>query len=219
MADELYIVIISAGIGGVFTLIVTFLTNKARRFELEYAYKIKLEETYLSNAQKHLNDVYIPLYQALTSLKYDWLESRKLENIEELMVLRKKLVEKGLNVFLTPEIERNFDTLLDFISRSWNAEKVRYGLMYKDQVMGVESMTYKIVPEWINLNIVKFYRKIAIFWAFIKRITWIYTGLIDYEVRIILDSAPVGSDEFEEQFLDYLTHLEKRIKCIALGTI
>jgi len=52
MVNELYIVIISAGIGGMVTLIATHLTNKARQFELEYSYKIKLEETYLSNAQK-----------------------------------------------------------------------------------------------------------------------------------------------------------------------
>jgi hypothetical protein len=83
----------------------------------------------------------------------------------------------------------------------------------------VESMSYKIVPERINLNLVKLYRKILLFWAFLKRITWIYTGLVDYEIKIILDSAPLNSKEFEEQLLEYLTDLERKIKSIALGTI
>ena len=219
MVNELYIIIISAGIGGMVTLVATHLTNKARRFELEYSYKIKLEETYLSNAQKHLIDVYIPLYQALTVLKYNWLESRKINNIDGLKLLKKDLLEKGLTVFLTPDIDRKFDILLEFLYKSQNADKVRYGITYRDQIMGVESMSYKLVPERINLNLVKLYRKILLFWAFLKRITWIYTGLVDYEIKIILDSAPMNSREFEEQLLEYLTDIERKIKSIALGTI
>lgn len=217
MVEEANIIIISALIGGIITLIATHLTNKARRFELEYSYKIKQEETYMSNAQKHLNDVYIPLYRALTALKYNWLESGKLHNIDELKHLKKDLLDKGLSVFLTPDIDRNFDSLLEFISKSGEADKIRYGIIYRDIIMGKERLSYRLVPERVGLNVVRFYRRILSIWNLIKQITWIYSGLVDYEIKIILDSAPLDSKEFKEQFLDYLTDLEKKIKGIALG--
>jgi len=217
MVEETNVIIISALIGGIITLIATQLTNKARRIELEYSYKIKQEEMYMSNAQKHLNDVYIPLYQALTALKYNWLESGKLHNIDELKHLKSDLLDKGLSVFLTPDIERNFDSLLEFISKSGEADKIRYGITYRDIVMGKERLSFTLVPERVDLNVIRFYRRILSIWNFIKQITWIYSGLADYEIKIILYSAPLDSKEFEKQFLDYLTDLEKKIKGVALG--
>lgn len=218
MVNEIYTVIISAAIGGLITLIVTYLTNKARRFELEYNYRKKLEERYLLNAQKHLNDVYLPLYQTLIVFKNHWLEFKNLNNIDDLKRLKKDWLEKGLTAFLTPEIESSFDRLLDFLSKSQNAYKVRYGIAKRYQIMGLERSSYRLFSEKIGLKIIKLYSQLLLTWNFLKRITWIHTGLIDYEIKITLDSAPSNSKEFENQLLEYLTDIEKKIKDITLGT-
>lgn len=218
MVSEVITSIIYAGIGGLITLIVTYLTNKARRFELEYNYRKKLEERYLLNAQKHLNDVYLPLYQDLTVFKNHWIEAKNLNNIDNLKCLKKSLLEKGLTAFLTPEIESSFDHLLDFLSKSQSVDKVRYGIIKRYQIMGQERSSYRLFSEKVGLKIIKFYSQLLLVWNFLKRITWIYTGMIDYEIKIILDSAPVNSKEFEDQLLEYLTDIEMKIKEITLGT-
>lgn len=218
MVSEIYTVIISAGIGGFITLTVTFLTNKAKRFELEYTYRKKLEERYLFNAQKHLDDVYLPLYRALTGFKNHWLESKNLNNIYDLKGLKKDLSEKGLTAFLTPEIESGLDSLFNYVSKSQGVSNIRYGIMKRYQIMGQERFSYRIFSDRIGRKIIKLYSQLLFFLNFLKRITWMYTGLIDYEIKIILDSAPVDSREFEDQLLEYLTDIEKKIKDITLGT-
>lgn len=122
---QVIIVVLSALVGGLITLVVTYLNNKTKRFELEYNYRKRLEEEYLSNAQNHLNDVYIPLYSKLIIFQNNWKKlkiSNNIQNIEneiyELENFKKDLEEAGLTAFLTPEVENGFDNLINFLFKS-----------------------------------------------------------------------------------------------------
>ena len=136
MPNEVIISIVSAIGGGLITIIVTYLNNKAKRFELEYNYRKKLEERYLLNAQKHLDDVYIPLYSKLVVFQNYWTDSKTSNDFQnfknkiiELENFKKDLEKKGLAAFLTPEIENSFDHLLKFLSKSQCASETRYGII------------------------------------------------------------------------------------------
>ena len=80
MVNEVVLILISASVGGLFTLFVTYFNNKAKRFELEYNYRKKLEDRYLFNTQKHLDDVYIPLYTKLINFQNCWMDIKNSSN-------------------------------------------------------------------------------------------------------------------------------------------
>ena len=226
MSNEIIIAIVSALGGGLITVIATYSTNKAKRFELEYNYRKKLEERYLLNAQKHIVDVYIPLYSKLITFKNNWTklkssgDFRNLKNeISELENFRKSLEEKGLTAFLTPEVENSFNHLLDFIFKSQDASKVRYGLISQYRMLGQEKSFYQVVPEGIGRKTINYYRKLIIIRNFFRHIDWMsITGLIDYDFKVVLDSVPLDSKDFDDQLLKFLMGISEKIKDITLGT-
>jgi hypothetical protein len=226
MSNEIIIAIVSALGGGLITVIVTYLNNKTKRFELEYNYRKKLEERYLLNAQKHIDDVYIPLYSNLIIFRNNWTRLKKsgdfqnLKNeISKLKKFKKDLEEKGLTAFLTPEVENSFNHLLDFLFKSQDASKVRYGLISQYKMLGQEKTFYEKVPEWIGRKTINYYRILILILNFFRNISWMsVTGLIDYDFKIVLDSAPLNSKDFDDQLLKFLTDINEKIKDITLGT-
>jgi len=45
-----------------------------------------------------------------------------------------------------------------------------------------------------------------------------FSGLIEYDAKIILDSAPPESADFNKQLLDFISHAKDEIKNVTLGT-
>ncbi|MFQ5823504.1 MAG: hypothetical protein ACE5JB_05565 [bacterium] len=222
MPKEIIVAIISAFGGGLITIIVTFLNNKAKRNELEYNYKMKLKTRYLSNAQKHLEDVYIPLYSKLIAIQYAISDNlQKLKNeINELKKITKELGDKGLTAFLTTNVETALEHLIDFTSKSERSNKSRYGIITRYNISGNEISFYKILPEKYGPKMIYFYRKFKPIMNFFKHLFSIkyMTGLIDYSFEIVMDSAPLNSKEFELQLRKHLTDIKTKIKYITLGT-
>lgn len=226
MVNEIVLASISAIVGGLITIFVTYFNNKARRFELEYNYRKKLEESYLSNAQKHLKDVYIPLYQNLIHLQNRWRYMKGSSNYENLKneidlikEFKKSLEGQGLTAFLTTEIEDSFDHLLDFLSKSLDASKIRYGINEQLNVFGQEKSLYRVLPEWYDHKRIIFYKIYVSFLNSIMYFNWInVTGLVDYKIKIIVDSAPISSNYFDAQLIKFSKDLNEKIKEITLGT-
>lgn len=216
------IAIISAIVGGFITVIVTYLNNRAKRLELEYNYRKKSEEKYLSNAQKHLDDLYIPLYSRLNIFQNNWEKSKSSKDyqdfkneINELKKFKEQLEARGLTAFLTPEIENSLDHLLNFLSKSQDASEIRYGIFEEITMRGLERTFYNVLPDWINRKI-SFFRIFINIWNGFKSLDW--TGLSNYSIKIISDSAPLDSKDFNEYILKYNTDLKEKIKNITLGT-
>lgn len=226
MSKDVIIAIVSAFGGGLITVIVTYLNNKAKRFELEYNYRKKLEERYLLNIQKHLNNVYIPLYSKLITFNNNWAKLKNSNNfqnlkseITELKNFKKDLEEKGLTAFLTPEIENSFDHLLYFLSKSQDASKVRYGVIEQQKMLGQERSFYRILPEKIGPKTINSYKRVMPIWNSFSHINWMsITGLVDYDFKTVLDSAPLSSKDFDGQLSKFLVEIKERIKDITLGT-
>lgn len=229
MNDEevrVIIVVLSALAGGFITLVVTYLNNKTKRFELEYNYRKRLEEKYLSNAQNHLNDVYIPLYSKLIVFQNNWKKlkiSNNIQNIEneiyELENFKKDLEEAGLTAFLTPEVESSFDNLINFLFKSQNSSEVGYGIFEKIKILGHEQSSYRVLPKLRGRRSLIIYRIYKIFLDLTKYISWTFVmGWVDHDLKIILDSAPVNSKDFDERLSELLRDMKEKIKDITLGT-
>lgn len=190
-------------------------------FELEYESRKKLEERYLSNAQKHSGDVYAPLYSKLEFFENNWTKSKTSNDfqnfkkeITELKNFKKDLEEKGLSAFLTPEIEKSFDHLLEFVSKSQGASKTRYGMITQYKIFGQEKSFYQMIPKMIN-----FFRYSILILNFFRHISWTrISGFLDFDFKIIVDSAPLNSEDFDNQLSKFLIDLKKKIKGITLGT-
>lgn len=58
---------------------------------------------------------------------------------------------------------------------------------------------------------------LLLIWNFLRRTNCIFTGLVDFNIEIILDPAPSNSKEFEEQLLRSLADLKEKNKDITLG--
>jgi uncharacterized protein YaaR (DUF327 family) len=69
----------------------------AKLFELEYKSRKKLEERYLSNAQKHSDDVYAPLLSKLEVFKNNWTKSKTSNDFQN---FKKEITEWVHYVFL-----------------------------------------------------------------------------------------------------------------------
>jgi len=88
MTKDITIAIIAAFGGGLFTLVVAYLNTRAKRFELEYNFKCKMQENYHANAKLHIEDLYLPLYKRLASfenISKETNETNKQNTIMKLM--------------------------------------------------------------------------------------------------------------------------------------
>ena len=227
MVNEVALASISAIAGGLITIFVTYFNNKARRFELEYNYRKKLEERYLLNAQKHLEDVYKPLYTTIITFQNRWIDIRDSANYDELKIeianmktTKKQLEDAGLTAFLTTDIENSFDKLLDFLSKSQDASEIRYGINEQYYLFGQEKSIYRVLPEWYDHNRINFYKIFVIpFLHLTKYINFAnILGLVDFKLKIILDSAPIDSNDFDIQLIKFSRDINEKIKEITLGT-
>ena len=224
--NEIIIAIVSAFGGGLIVIMATYLNNKTKRFELEYNYRKKLEERYLLNAQKHLEDVYEPLFLRLIVLQNNWTklkisgDCQNLKNeIAELKSFNENLEENGLTAFLVPEVENSFNHLLDFLSKSQDANAVGYGLIIQCNMLGQEKSFYQVVPERIGRKTIKYYRIPLYIWNFLTHINCTFSmGLVKYNSTIILDSAPLNSKDFDDQLSKFIVDTKEKIKYITLGT-
>jgi hypothetical protein len=221
--------ILSAIFGGLITLIVTYQNNSARRFELEYNYRKKLEEKYLSNAQNHLEDVYLSLYSKLICFHNDYLRfiysdnNQKLENemdqlVNEIYELKKFKIEiekNGLTIFLTQEIENLFNELLDFLLNSKGTNKISYGILQEYNLLGIRYSVKRELPTWIKPFFI-----FVFLYIFIDNIFRRFSnqGLSEFSMRIFYISAPIVSEEFENQLSHYIFAIKHKIREVALGT-
>ena len=223
--DDIIRVAVPAAITGAISILSTLLVTrqviKARRSELDLNYKRKIEDIYLSNAQKH-SEVYKSLCIALANFQDYWIESKKTNNlqdleseIDKLKSLKKSLGEKGLTAFLTPDIESCFDQLLNFLSKSQGASQVRYGVIEKYKMLEEEKSRYNVLPKNYGEKGSVLGFRVGFH---LGNCFNLIIGLIDdYEYKIILDSAPVDSEEFNKQLSDFLVEIENKIKGVTLG--
>lgn len=224
--DNGMVAIFSALLGGFFTLIVTYLNNKSKSFELEYNYRKKLEERYLAKAQEHLNDIYVPLYSKLTLFQYNWIRLKELEDfqnlkqeVDKLESFKNSLEINGLTAYLTREIEFDFDQLLNFLTKSLNQTQNRYGISIKYKLLGQNFTKYSIAPEYIDSKLIRIYKVVFDLNDFLTKRNWFFNfGLMEYDAKIILDSAPPNSDEFNKQLFDFIFNCKEEIRSITLGT-
>jgi hypothetical protein len=225
--DNEVIAIFSALLGSFATLTVTYLNNKSKNFELEYNYRKKQEERYLAKAQEHINDIYVPLYSKLTLFHNRWdqiKESKNLQSLKkemyELNSFKNSLEKEGLTAYLTREVEVDFDQLLSFISNSIDQTRNRYGIIVKYKLLGQDFRTYSPTPAYIDSKSIFIYKVFFDLHDFFTKRYWFFNfgGLIEYNIKIVLDSAPPNSDDFNKQLSDFILSLKNEIKNIKLGT-
>jgi hypothetical protein len=229
--NTLYLAI-SAIAGAMVTLLATHFNNKFRRYELEYNYRRKMERAYLSNAQRHSSDVYMPLYKGLIDFQNYWINASNPKNIQELKdkidllkQTKDDLEKNGTTAFLMPNVESNFNRLVEFLYNSLSSNEDSYGIILQYNMLGEKgSMFTKISKEKyqktkISLQYFPLYLKMlrsVMPFGFIPFFP--FSGLSDWRFEIILASAPSNTREFEAQLLESIDNLKNEIKEVTLGT-
>ena len=138
--------------------------------------------------------------------------------IADMKNFKKDLENNGLTAFLTTEIETNFDHLLDFLYKSVNASEIRYGINEQYYAFGQEKSFYRVLPEWYGHKRIIFYKIFVPLLNFTRDINWLnITGLVDYKLKVIVDSAPIRSNDFDDQLKNFSQDLNEKIKEITLG--
>lgn len=215
------IIVLSAVVGGLITLLATYFNNKASRYELEYNYRKKLDERFLLNAQKHLDDVYLVIYKALIEFDQSRIDHQELETkVDVLKNLKRNLDVGGLTAFLTPEIEFKFNYFLGFLTTSLYSNETKYGIITRYRFKGVEKIDEGIIDGLkSDMEVLLFKLLFKLYsYMFSKLVLFRSFGFENVEIEIVLLSAPINSIKFELEVSKHVEDLKGEIKCIALGT-
>lgn len=239
---EILLASLSAILGGLFTIIVTYANFRAKRFELKYNYKVKLEENYCLNTQKHLDEIYLPLYKLLLSFKKSWVSLKHSEDFAgsvktfidkeayKLKGFKEDLDDRGLTAFLLPDVENSLDRLLAFLLQSLNTKDLAYKLFIEYERYKLKNIVFyrKEIPIFSknqNRNLNTYQKKVA---SLIYKIAFdiinsfkavLPFSLVDYEIKVVVASAPLNSEEFEVQLLSFITDINNKIKDLTLGIV
>jgi len=223
--------------GALITAIVQYLSSKQKLEELQISYSQKIYKKSIESARNNLEDLYLPLYQEMSSLLYHYTKYRNACRIAESLNKDRKeevkedlgefintiiefggevedIFESGLTAYLIGTIEDRLIDLRDLLEQSMkeHAPIVEKGVTTTIRVssfgMGTtQSMTInkilplKNTPKFLDNNEMKIG-----FPGFITEI----------KLKIKILSAPLNSEMFEKQFLEYITEIKRELREVTL---
>ena len=87
------------------------------------------------------------------------------------------------------------------------------------KIFGQEKLSYQVSPRKIGHKMINFYRYSLLILNFFRHMSWTrILGFFDYDLKIIVDSAPLNSKDFDDQLSKFLIDIKGKIKDITLGT-
>lgn len=223
--------------GALITAIVQYLSSKQKLEELQISYSQKIYEKSIESARNNLEDLYLPLYQEMSSLLYHYTKyrsvcriaessnnDRKEEVKEELGKFIATIVEfddyvedifkSGLAAYLIGTIEDRLIDLRDLLEQSMkeNAPIVETGVT---TTIGVSSFGTGVIHTMAKNKILPLKYTPKFFDDNEMKIG--FPGFItEIKIKIKVLSAPLNSEIFEKQFIEYITEIKRELREVTL---
>jgi len=198
-------------------------SSKQKINELKENYNQKLQDTYLENARKYTESVYVPLSISLSNLGYMFQSFRAQTNdndktdakdkfdsvISEFLATMTELSSRGANAFLTAELDEKLLAFCSFLSESKSVDfpaiKMIVGFSLPFLGSGYKDEVEKRISG-------KYARRL---WS--PKLSLSVGGFgVSYEAKEIL-AAPLDSKDFEERFVRDYHLINVLIKEVTLG--
>lgn len=207
--------------------------GKAKVRELELTYQHRLHDSYLENARRYTEGVYVPLTLLLSSLRsaFDGFRQRTTPLVERpsdapidlpnsplaefkrcaqtFLDRTSDLLERGAGAFLTTVLELRLASFRGFLQTSLNTTEpvVRAVLKYRIGIFGLRA-EHQFSSELRGSAVRRWgSRPVAIV---------LFGASIEYHANELL-AAPLGSQEFEARLQRDLGDLNALIKEVTLG--
>ncbi|MGD9677361.1 MAG: hypothetical protein AB7V16_03195 [Vulcanibacillus sp.] len=227
MGLDIIKILISAGIGAFVTFIVTFVNFRIKKYELQFTYNKKLEDKYMENARKYVKEVYLPIFKVINNVE-------KLIDEKDFSKERIKLIEDslrehihtlndtGFTAYLTDNVEIELNQFIKFLNNSRITDDLSYGIYFQYNVLG------NSVNQYIEVNseqlkdskkILRRHRFLIRMYKFITGINIIFipNRFMEFGQQIVLNSAPLDSEDFRFQIKKYILNIKEKIRQITLG--
>jgi uncharacterized protein YaaQ len=225
--------VIGAIFGALITAILYYLSSKQKVKELEISYSQKTYEKLIEAARSHLEYLYLPLYKEISSLLYHYTKYRNIcrimedsdqegqqevrealtkfsESISQFNKTVSYIFENGMTAYLIGAIEERLIDLRDLLEQS---EKESTGIIERSvtTTVGISVFGTKVgksmtkttkmpiiaIPEFSGgeINI---------------------PGTLKVTVETKLLKAPLTSDIFDKQFMEYIIELKRDMREVTL---
>ena len=236
MENEVLIALIGAvGVifGALITAILYYLSSKQKVKELEISYSQKTYEKLIEAARNHLEDLYLPLYKEISSLLYHYTKYRNicrimedsdqggqqevrealtkfLESISQFNKTVGDIFENGMTAYLIGAIEERLIDLRDLLEQS---EKEPSGIIERSvtTTVGISFLGTKLgksmtkttkipiidIPEFLGGGIS-------------------IPGTIKATIETKLLKAPLNSEVFDKQFMEYIIEIKRDMREVTL---
>ena len=235
MENEIIIALIGlTGIifGALITALVQYMSSKQKLRKLQISYSQKTYEKLIESARNHLDDLYLPLYKEISSLLYQYTQYRNIYRIaeasghksQEVEELLEKLLDsivqfdetvenifkKGMTAYLVGSVEDRLIDLRDLLNQS---RKEPFDVVQQDVTTSfssnlVSTSHEKFAATQLTFKILSNLREI------LAPIPILYVPQIKIETKIL--KAPLYSDVFDKQFMDYIIEIKREIREVTL---
>ncbi len=230
-------------IGGGFTFLGVWITARTEIRKLHLSFQKEKDISYIENARKKVDELYIPLYIKLTAIEDSYSQLRdflairgdNVGDIGEASILAFKdafneykkffdaLQSNGSTAFLIYDLEEKCRLLSNFIGSSLSESKVKTQHEVLVTIASLPSAVRFEIPSSKSGRYISVSEKI-------KNKMLKGNGDRSYSVSILPGwlrtsmqlkkeylSAPIPSKEFEYQFSEYVFPIKAAIKEVALG--
>lgn len=210
--------------GGLIGAFIAAFNAKQKIKELEVAHSHVLQETYLANARKHTEEIYLPISLSLTKLSTAYYDFRKNNSPDDALSDEERdafksamtdfvttidsLFASGMSAFLTNDLDNQLLSFKNFVQESVAASKPvsKVVISYSVRLFGSNlrsSTVYTVAGKKVAFLVGTF------------RLSQLGIG-IRYSGNEIL-AAPPDSSVFEERFMRDTNAINYLVKEVTLG--
>ncbi len=226
MNINIVIPIVTAIIGGMLAGIPSFISYRIKKMELNHLYEVNKTKMIRDTANQYCKDIYIPFYNILNSFQVVIMDSKMDKHsyesaIGKLSMDYRTLLVNEHKIYLTDDIEMQLNSMYWFIDNSLNCEKAIVSVRTTSVLFGV-TLISNINREFESEKSANIFKYCLELFDFITKIIMPFSYFFDMkrlanvEYKIYYKCAPLGSDSFNKQILDYVEDTKQSIKRIIL---
>ena len=236
MGNEVLIALIGVlGVifGAFITAIIQYLSSKQKLKELEISYSQKTYERLIESARNHLDNLYLPLYKEISSLLYHYTKYRNicrimedsdqeghqevgealkkfLESISQFNKAVGGIFENGMTAYLIGAIEERLIDLRDLLEQS---EKEPTGIIERSvtTTVGISVFGTKVGRSMTKTTKTPITDILGFPRGGIN-----IPGTLKVTVETKLLKAPLTSDVFDKQFMEYIIEIKRDMREVTL---
>jgi hypothetical protein len=226
MDEKVIFGLIGVLVGGLFTVIVTYMTANLKLKELQILQHNRLSERKLAAANEKMKEVYIPILSKLETMNRGWsqyLESKTDEDKEKFLEVFKEfksqymqLLNEGMSVYLLLQVQDEIEFLVRLVEKSKDAKMPKWTVRHRYEAIGLVETHEEILPlqaaitKYVTSNLRQLIYKSLLF---LRRPLG---NMTITNITLRLHSAPINSENFASEFKLCMDLLRSSSKEVAL---